>query len=417
MRIGIVTIGNELTSGRVQDANTAFLARQFHLQGWRVLVSLSVGDEEEAIAAALAFVLPRVEAAIVTGGLGPTADDITTAALARILGLPLVLDEEVLRGIQGMFARHGLNWTENNAKQALFPQGTEIIANPTGTAPGFALRREGKVIIAIPGVPAEARRMTREGVVPLLRRAFPGHARHAATRTLKTFGLSEAAVDQAVAGLAPPGVEIGFYPCFPENHIVLSAWDDHDEAAAWARLRAVEAEFERRLGGYVFARDEETLEGVVGALLRERGWTIAVAESCTGGLITDRLTDVPGSSAYVERGLATYSNRAKVELLGVPEETLRAHGAVSEETARRMAEGARRRSGTDLGLATTGIAGPDGGSAAKPVGTVYIALADGTTTRCRRYHYRWERRRVKMIASQAALLMVKRHLTGEKDPL
>ena len=417
MHIGIITIGNELTSGRIQDANTAFLARQFHLQGWQVVASLSVGDEEEMIAAALAFILPRAEAVIVTGGLGPTADDITTAALAHIFGLPLITDEETLQHIRGIFTRYGLKWTPNNAKQAVFPQGAEIIANPTGTAPGFALRREGKVIAVIPGVPAEVRRMVPAGVVPLLKRAFPGHARHTAVRTLKTFGLSEAAVDQAVAGVAPAGVEIGFYPRFPENHIVLSVRDEHDEAAARARLAAVEEEVRRRLDRYIFARDGETLEGVVGALLRDQGRTIAVAESCTGGLVTDRLTDVPGSSAYLERGLTTYSNRAKMELLGVPEEVLQTHGAVSEETARLMAEGVRLRSGTDLGLATTGIAGPDGGSESKPVGTVYIALADGVETRCRHYRYRWERRRIKMIASQAALLMVKRYLAGDEDPL
>ncbi len=417
MHIGIITIGNELTSGRIQDANTAFLARQFHLQGWQVVASLSVGDEEEMIAAALAFILPRAEAVIVTGGLGPTADDITTAALAHIFGLPLITDEETLQHIRGIFTRYGLKWTPNNAKQAVFPQGAEIIANPTGTAPGFSLRREGKVIAVIPGVPAEVRRMVPAGVVPLLKRAFPGHARHTAVRTLKTFGLSEAAVDQAVAGVAPAGVEIGFYPRFPENHIVLSVRDEHDEAAARARLAAVEEEVRRRLDRYIFARDGETLEGVVGALLRDQGRTIAVAESCTGGLVTDRLTDVPGSSAYLERGLTTYSNRAKMELLGVPEEVLQTHGAVSEETARLMAEGVRLRSGTDLGLATTGIAGPDGGSESKPVGTVYIALADGVETRCRHYRYRWERRRIKMIASQAALLMVKRYLAGDEDPL
>ena len=417
MHIGIITIGNELTSGRIQDANTAFLARQFHLQGWQVVASLSVGDEEEMIAAALAFILPRAETVIVTGGLGPTADDITTAALAHIFGLPLITDEETLQHIRGIFTRYGLKWTPNNAKQAVFPQGAEIIANPTGTAPGFSLRREGKVIAVIPGVPAEVRRMVPAGVVPLLKRAFPGHARHTAVRTLKTFGLSEAAVDQAVAGVELAGVEIGFYPRFPENHIVLSVRDEHDEAAARVRLAAVEEEVRRRLDRYIFARDGETLEGVVGALLRDQGRTIAVAESCTGGLVTDRLTDVPGSSAYLERGLTTYSNRAKMELLGVPEEVLQTHGAVSEETARLMAEGVRLRSGTDLGLATTGIAGPDGGSESKPVGTVYIALADGVETRCRHYRYRWERRRIKMIASQAALLMVKRYLAGDEDPL
>jgi len=413
LQIGIVTVGNELMSGRIQDTNTSFLARQFQWQGWQVAVSLAVGDDEEMIARALAFCLSQTEAVIVTGGLGPTADDITTAAVARAFQLPLVTDAGALRHIRGIFSRYGLKWTDNNAKQAVFPQGAEIIANPVGTAPGFALRREGRIVAVIPGVPAEVERITTEGLLPLLRRVFPGASRHLAVRTLKTFGLSEAAVDQAVADVDLSGAEIGFYPRFPENHIVLSVRDGRDEAAARARLAVLEEEICRRLGTHVFARDEETLEGVTAALLREQGRTIAVAESCTGGLITDRLTDVPGSSAYLERGLVTYSNRSKVELLGVPVTVLETSGAVSEETACAMAAGVRDRAGTDLGLATTGIAGPDGGSEAKPVGTVYIALTDGVETYCRKFSYRWNRRRIKVIASQAALLMLKRYLAGE----
>jgi len=410
LQVGIITIGNELTSGGVQDANTAFIARQLHLQGWQVAAALSVGDSAEMIKRALDFMLPLAEAVIVTGGLGPTSDDITTAAVARACNLSLARNERVLAHVQAIFTRYGLTWTENNAKQADFPEGAEIIDNPTGTAAGFFLRREGKIIAVIPGVPAEVHRMAPAGVIPVLQRCFPGEASHLAVRTLKLFGLPEAAVDQAIAGVDLSGVEIGFYPRFPENHLVISVRDGRDAAAAWARLRVAEDEICRRLGRYVFARDEEILEGVVGALLREQGRTLAVAESCTGGLVTDRLTDVPGSSAYLERGLVTYSNRAKVELLGVPEAVLEAHGAVSEETARLMAAGVRRLAGTELGLATTGIAGPDGGSEAKPVGTVFIALADGAETWCQKYSYRWDRRRIKVIAAQAALLMVKRYL-------
>ena len=413
LRTGIITIGNELTSGAVQDANTAFIAREFHLQGWPVTVTISVGDDEEMIKKALDFILPLTDAVIVTGGLGPTADDITTVAMARAFNLPVAVDERILGHIKSIFARYGLNWTENNAKQAVFPHGAEIIDNPTGTAAGFLLRREGKVIAVIPGVPAEVQRMIPEGVIPALRRSFPEDVTHLAVRTLKIFGLSEAAVDKAVADVDLAGVEIGFYPRFPENHIVLSCRDPHDANKAWSRLQAVEMEVCRRIGRYVFARDEETLEEAVANLLRKQGRTIAVAESCTGGLITDRLTDIPGSSAYLERGLITYSNRSKMELLDVPDAVLRTYGAVSEETARLMAEGVRRLAGTDLGLATTGIAGPDGGSEAKPVGTVYIALADEAGTVCRQFAYRWNRRRIKVISSQAALLMVKRNLIGE----
>ncbi len=416
MKIGILTIGNELTSGRTQDTNSSMMARVFSTQGWQVRLMMSVGDDELLIKQALGYVLAQSDAVVVTGGLGPTADDITTAAIARAFGLPLCRNEAVLGHIRGIFEKYRLNWTENNAKQADFPEGAEVIPNPVGTAAGFALKQKGKVIAVIPGVPREVRKMLPEGVLPILRREFPEAARHVAVRTIKTFGLSEAAVDQALADLDPAhtGVGIGFYPNFPENHIVLTA-SDADEALAAARVEEEREAVINRLKKHIFAYDGDTLEGLVAKSLTERGWTLAVAESCTGGLVTDRLTDVPGSSAFLERSVVTYSNAAKTELLGVPADMIEIHGAVSEPTARSMAEGVRRLARADLGLAITGIAGPSGGSDQKPVGTVYIALADGTETLCRRHAFRWDRRRNKIISSQAALLMLKRHLDGERE--
>ncbi|MDQ1278190.1 MAG: nicotinamide-nucleotide amidase [Thermodesulfobacteriota bacterium] len=412
MKTGIITIGSELTSGGIQDANTALIAREFHRRGWQVAATMSVSDDETMIKKALDFILPLTDAVVITGGLGPTADDITTAAVARAFNLSLYADEDVLNHIKTIFAKYGLKWTENNAKQAVFPQGAQILANPVGTAAGFSLMINGKVLAVIPGVPAEVRKMLPEAVLPLLYRSFPQETQYLAVRTLKLFGISEAAVDQSMAGIDLPGVDVGFYPRFPENHLVLSARDTLADTA-WFRVNKAAAEVHKSLGPYVFADDEETLEGVVAGLLKEQGRTVSVAESCTGGLITDRLTDIPGSSMYLERGLVTYSNRSKTDLLGVPETVLQKHGAVSEETARLMAEGVRKLAGTDLGLATTGIAGPDGGSEAKPVGTVFIAIADGAATICRKFSYHWERRRIKIVASQAALIMLKRYLTGE----
>ncbi len=416
MRIAILTIGNELTTGRIQDANAALIARTARARGWRVPVMMTVGDRMEAIEGALRQTLSLADAVIVTGGLGPTADDITTEAVAKAFGLDLYTDEAALAHIRGIFEKYRLKWTENNAKQACFPAGAEVIPNPTGTAPGFALRMEGKIVAVIPGVPAEVRRILPEGVLPLLARAFPGAAPFVRGRTLKMFGLSEAGVDQALADLdfEARGIDIGFYPNFPENHVVLTARHAREEAAE-AELAAAVRDVEARLARHIFARDDETLEGAVGALLAAGGKTLAVAESCTGGLIADRLTDVPGSSAYFERGLVTYSNEAKRDLLGVPEDVLRRCGAVSEETARLMAEGVRRLAGVDLGLASTGIAGPSGGTDEKPVGTVFIALADGRETRCRRYAFRWTRRNNKILTAQTALIVLLRHLKGEPD--
>ncbi|MDD5712355.1 MAG: competence/damage-inducible protein A [Smithellaceae bacterium] len=413
LHVAILTIGDELTGGRIQDTNTSFIARACGREGWKLAASMAVGDDEGAIKKALDYLLTLADAVVVTGGLGPTADDITTESIAKAFGLPLIANDEVLAYIKTIFVNYNLVWTDNNAKQAVFPAGAEIIPNPGGTAAGFALHVGGKVIAVIPGVPREAERMFPEGVVPLFKRAFPEAGLPVHTRTIKIFGVPEAKADELLADIdrKKEGVEIGFYPRFPEIHLVLSCRTE-SASDAKQKLGHVEAIIEGRLSEFIFAYDDETMEGTVAAGLTDRGLTIAVAESCTGGLICDRLTDVPGSSGFLERGFVTYSNAAKTELLGVPQETLEEHGAVSEPTARLMAEGARKNAGTDLGLSVTGIAGPTGGSAAKPVGTVFIALADKKGTSCRNYSFRWDRRRIKQISAQAALLMVRRYLRG-----
>lgn len=414
MKVGILTIGNELTSGKTQDTNSSFIARELNVQGWQVAAMMSVGDDENVIRGGLSYIMGISDAVIVTGGLGPTADDITTVAIASTFSLKLYTNEDVLRHIQGLFEKHRLKWTPNNAKQAVFPEGAETICNPIGTAWGFSLKRNGIIVAVIPGVPAEVRRMLPEGVIPLFRREFTEEAQYVESRTIKLFGIAEAGVDQALADvdLAGLGVNIGFYPNFPENHVVLIA-RHASEAEAKKKLKKAEGYVKERLRDYIFAYDRETLESLVASLLTERKLTLAVAESCTGGLITDRLTDIPGSSAFLERGVVTYSNVSKTELLGVPEQVLHEFGAVSEQTAILMAEGVRKIGKTDLGLAVTGIAGPTGGTEEKPVGTVFIALTDGKKTICHRSFYRWDRRRIKMVSSQSALMMLKRYLTGE----
>jgi len=412
MNIGILTIGNELTSGRIADTNTSYLAREFHVRGWDVPVSMAVGDEAGAIGEALDFILERSDAVVVTGGLGPTADDITTECIAKYCGLPLYLDEAVLQTIRERFAARGLRWTDNNAKQAMFPQGAEPLRNPVGTAWGYVLNRGGKLIAVVPGVPMEVKRMTPEVLVPLFEQK--AGKTYILTKTIKLFGLAEALIDSALADLPLAGttVSLGFYPRFPENHLVLTA-RSADRARAEADLALIGKGVVERLSRNIFGYDEDTLEGMIGALLTEKKLTISIAESLTGGLIADRITNVPGSSAYFERGIVAYSNRSKTELLGVPEEVIREHGAVSRETAVLMAEGVRKTSGADVGLATTGIAGPSGGTGAKPVGTVFIAVSDGTRTVCRDFAFKWERRRIKEITTQWALELTRRFLKGE----
>lgn len=413
MKIGILVVGDELTRGMIADANASFMARAFQEEGWEVSFVVLSGDGGEDIATALHFLLLRSRAVVVTGGLGPTADDRTTESLARALGRGCYLDKEVLRWIRERFAFMGFPWTENNAKQAVFPEGAEPVENPVGTAWGYVLEEAGKIVAVLPGVPSEVKRLFPEGILPRLRRWFSGTGEGPPRRTVKMFGLSESRIDETLSGVdfSSLGVSLGFYPRFPENHLVLTARHTERAVAEEHLARAVERVREC-LGKYIFAYDEETLEGMVAALLTERKKTLAVAESCTGGLVADRLTDVPGSSAWFERGLVVYSNASKEELLRVPPSVLREYGAVSGETARIMAEGVRSLAGTDLGLSTTGIAGPAGGTDLKPVGTVFIAVAGDKGTVCREFRFRWGRRRVKEISAQWALEMMRRYLTG-----
>ena len=411
MKIGILTIGNELISGKTQDTNGSFIARELNRRGWQVAGMLSVGDDPDLIKGGLDYLLSLADGLIITGGLGPTVDDITTAAVARAFGLELIMDEPVLRHIKERMTSRNRPWVPNNAKQALFPEGAETIINRVGTAWGFSLKQDGKLVAVIPGVPSEAQKMLLEGVIPLFQRECRDDV-HLLTRIIKLSGISESLVDQTLADVECTGVSVGFYPRFPELELVLNARDASREKAM-GKINRVESEVVKRLSEHIFAYDQETLEGVVAALLTKQKKTIALAESCTGGLISDRLTDVPGSSAFFERGLVTYSNRSKEELLGVPAAVIRQYGAVSREAALLMAEGVRNSGKTDLGLATTGIAGPAGGTAEKPVGTVFIALADGKSTYCRPFSFPWDRRRNKVLTAQWALLMLRKYLTGE----
>ena len=330
MKIGILTIGNELMNGRITDLNASFIAREINQQGWQIETIISVGDDFASIKNRLDYLLSLTDAIICTGGLGPTADDITTAAIAEAFGLPLYTDENVLNFIRDIFTKFNLRWVENNAKQAMFPRGAEIIPNSRGTAPGFSLLINEKPIFVIPGVPAEARMMLTLGVIPILRRYFPHNELYTSKQTIKTFGLSEAAVDDRLKDIDfdSLGVSVGFYPVFPENHIVLISRRKTLEEAQ-NNLQKAQDEVSARLHDYIFACEEKTLEEVIADLLTKKKLTIAIAESCTGGLITNRLTNVSGSSDYLERGLVTYSNAAKISMLGVPAEIIEKHGAVS----------------------------------------------------------------------------------------
>ncbi len=409
MIIELLMIGNELVSGEIADANAFYMANVLTERGFCVSRVSMVGDRELPIRDALLQARDQADALIVSGGLGPTSDDLTTAAAAKAFGEPLVLHEEVLGRIRARFAKGGLEMPRSNEKQALFPASAEIIPNPVGTAPGFCLRSRGKPFFFLPGVPRELQHLFLQTVLPILEKERKGNTYYRA-RTLKVFGLTESAIADRLSGINPEpfSATLAYLPRYPENHVkVIVRGLDAEEAEA--NLRELERIIREKLAGRVFAVDRETLEEIVGRLLTERQATLAVAESCTGGLVAHRLTNVPGSSAYFERGVVVYSNQAKTELLQVPEDLIAELGAVSAPVAEKMAEGVRRLSRATLGLGITGIAGPGGGSPDKPVGTVFIALSGPEGTASRRYPFWGDREQVKIITAQTALDWVRRY--------
>jgi len=390
---------------------------------YQVSVRDHAGDMDDAFRRSLS----RSDVVLVSGGLGPTRDDITSEVLARTTGRELVLDEASLEAIRTFFHDVGREMSESNVKQALFPAGAEVLPNPIGTAPGFMLEEQVPVtgggasrrvlVFCLPGVPRELARMLDEQVLPRIGARLVGPERPGATvcvraRLLRTFGMGESSLETELKDLARDGdVEIGFRTAFPDNYLRVVARGD-SAATADARIAAVVAAVRERLGPLVYGEGEETLPAVVGGLLRERGATVAVAESCTGGLVAERITDVPGASQYFRGGVVAYANEAKQALLGVPAELLARHGAVSEAVARAMAEGVRARFAADIGIATTGISGPTGGTAEKPVGLVYLALARAEGTTADGFVFPIDRLRHRMLTAQVALDWLRRALLG-----
>jgi nicotinamide-nucleotide amidase len=410
----ILSCGDELTTGRIADTNAAFIADALGEIGVSVAAVLVVGDDPGQIVWAWRQAMEQGDVVIATGGLGPTADDLTTETLAGALGLPLVHHEESAARIREIFATLGRAMPGNNLKQAALPQGAVVIPNPLGTAPGYRLAAAAggrpRHLVVLPGVPREMKRMWAETVLPWLRQARGG-PRVRISRTFQTFGLTESGLDERVGGALTPGeARLSFRASFPEISVRVSVAGEPGEIGR--RLDDAAGRVRDRIADVVFGEGDATMEGVVGELLRRRGLTLAVAESCTGGLIGHRVTNVPGSSAYFVEGLVCYTNAAKERLLGVAPATLAAHGAVSEATAREMAMGVRRVARSDLGLATTGIAGPDGGTPEKPVGTVCIALAWNDGIASRRYQLWSTRDWIKLLTSQIALDWVRRHVLG-----
>jgi nicotinamide-nucleotide amidase len=369
----IVTIGTEMLLGDLVDTNTAWISQRLAALGVSMYRHTTVGDNNDRIIGALRDAASRADLVVTTGGLGPTSDDLTNACLGMLTGRPMVEYPEARRHIDEKFAKFGREPTPSNYKQALFPEGTELIPNPLGTAPGALVEWEGTLFATLPGVPSEMKRMFEETLEPLIRERSDGSI---VSKTLHFAGIGESALAEKVQDFldaSDPTVA----PLAGQGRVRLRITTRAaTEEEAHGKIRPVEEEILDRLGEYFFGEDEETLESSVGRLLADRDATVALAESCTGGLISKRLTDIAGSSAYFVEGFVTYSNASKERLLGVPKEVLAEHGAVSEPVARAMAECVRKISGADYGLSVTGVAGPGGGTEEKPVGLVYVGVAD-----------------------------------------
>jgi len=415
MRAAILAVGSELLGTDRLDTNSLTLAAVLERHGVELATKAVVGDSEAAIAGELSRLLALVELVLVTGGLGPTADDVTRAAAARALGRPVREAPEVLAGIREKFAAHGMRMPEVNRRQAEVVEGAELIDNLRGTAPGMRLEADGSTLFLFPGVPAELAAMIDSDLEPWLAARSSGAGRERGF--LKVAGLPESMVEERIA---PAYDELGreaISVLAKPGEILLQFWAHGDRDARRERLAAIKSRLAELVGPAVFTDDPETdLAAVVGGLLRERGRTLATAESCTGGWLGERITAVPGSSDYYPGGVVVYSNRLKESLLGVPAELLAEHGAVSEAVARAMAGAVRRRLGADYGLAITGVAGPGGGSDEKPVGTVHLALAGpveaGAKERVahRRVRFPGDRERVRWLSTQLALEMLRREL-------
>jgi nicotinamide-nucleotide amidase len=405
----IIAIGSEMLTPFRADTNSLWLTERLNSMGIDVKLKTIVGDDEARLEEAVRDALRRTEIIISTGGLGPTEDDITRKIFARALNRQLILNEAILARIRARFARRGVPMPEINARQALIMNGAQVLENNNGTAPGMLIREGKCTVVMLPGPPREMRPMFDSEVAPVLKERSGDLL--IIRRKLSIFGLTESRTDEIAAPIytkfTNPSTTILFKDGQIELHLTAQA---SDEREAEQLLDELAGPLEEALGDYIFSRRDETLEQVVGDLLKRTGYTLATAESCTGGLLAGRITDVPGSSEYFLEGAITYSNEAKTRIIGVPKKMIEDHGAVSEEVATAMASGIRELAGSTFGIGITGIAGPSGGSAEKPVGLIYIALADGAQASAKKFIFPGDRQFIRTLSVNAALDLLRRRI-------
>ena len=414
--IEIVTIGDELLLGQTIDTNAAYLSEHLAEVGLRVTRRSTVGDDPDAIRDAVSEALARTGVVITTGGLGPTTDDFTKPVIAALYQRRLILDEVYLEKLRVRWQQRGMQMPAANRTQAEIPDGAEIVRNPLGSAQGMALRDDRLgLTIMLPGVPHEVRAMTDAHLLPYLLNHVPVRSEPICHRLVRTTGIPESLLADRIADIVAPltSISVAFLPSYAGSDIRLTSWAAHDEQTCNRLFDEAETRLRERLGSHIYAIGHTDLASVVGGLLRARKLTIALAESCTGGLLGKRLTDVSGASDYFTTGFIAYANQAKTQWLGVREETLRTHGAVSEEVAREMAVGARAAAGSDVALSVTGIAGPAGGTEAKPVGLVWTALAAADLVKTRSFVMPGDREEVRERAAQMALALLHEFLAAD----
>ena len=415
MKAELISVGTELLLGEITDTNAVYISQRLAEIGVDIHFRHTVGDNLGRLVAALAEAAARCDVIILCGGLGPTEDDITRDGIAEVTHRPLRRDPDAVAHLREFFAQRGYVATDNNLKQCDVPEGGQLLDNVCGTAPGLLVEHEGVAYFAVPGPPPEMREMMNRSVLPWLReRVTAEGAGILHTRTLRLCDIGESMVANEISDLIQNQTDptIALYAS-PGEVKVRFATKDTDEAAARARLEALEAEIRAKLDKHVYGVDDTNMEKAVGEALLERNATVAVAESCTGGLVANRITDVSGASAYFLTGVVAYANETKHFLLGVPHEVLETEGAVSEACARAMAEGVRGINGATFGVATTGIAGPTGGTPEKPVGLVFVAVADAQGTICLQQTWPGTRDQFKQRVSQLALNLLRKRILGQ----
>ena len=413
MNAYIISIGDELLIGQTTNTNAVFIGEKLSEININVIKIVAVADNEESIMDEFKLGLEKSDLVIVTGGLGPTHDDITRTCVVKFFDTELVENEEVLENIKTLFSKRKRELTEVNRAQALVPEISEPIKNDHGTAPGMWIEKNNKLFIIMPGVPYEMKAMMNNFVLPKLSEMLKESGIVIKRSILQTTGIAESTLSERLGDLDKilDGAKLAFLPSIVGVKLRITV-EAEDEETTKNRLVEVEQKIRTKVGRFIYGKDEETLEEVVGRLLIERDMKISTAESCTGGLIASTLTNISGSSAYFERGIVCYSNASKVEILRVDEDTIAEHGAVSMEVAMQMADGVKSTSGSEIGIAVTGIMGPTGASTDKPVGLVYIGYCDEKVCTVKKFIFGNERLLNKQRTMQAALNMVRKHLLG-----